>query len=87
MALGLDYSTLYVLVTTEDDSSGWMKTVYKLSIGTDEDDDDDDREEASSGAEKGDVTVLYQRSSTDCKDDMNTSSSSTSGYKLAVDEK
>jgi len=89
MALGLDYSTLYVLVTTEDSPSSWMKTVYKLSLGTDEDDDDDESEGTSSGSKKGDVSVLYQMSSTDCKEvsDNTSASSSTSGSKLAVDEK
>ena len=90
MALGLDYSTLYVLVTTEDSPSSWMKTVYKLSLGTDEDDDeDDDSDETSSGFKKGGVSVLYQMSSTDCKEvnDNTSASSSTSGSKLAVDEK
>jgi len=87
MALGLDYSTFYVLVTTEDSPSSWMKTVYKLSLGTD---DDEDGEEAGSGAEKGDVSILHQMSSTDCKevnDNTSSSPSSTSGSKLAVDEK
>ena len=88
MALGLDYSTLYVLVTIEDSPSSWMKTVYKLSLSTDDEDDEDEDSEVAtrSVAKKGGVTVLYQMSSTECKE-ANTSSSTTSGSKLAVDEK
>ena len=90
MALGLDYSTLFVVVTTETsttDDSGWIKTVYKLSLGAD-DDIIEDGIDSTDGGDSG-TTILYQmNSSTDCKVPVKPyKSTTTSGSKLSVDEK
>lgn len=91
MALGLDYSTLFILVTSQTNGhSGGTKTVYKLSISA-EDDDDEDNDEDNVEGDENYATILYQMTSADCKDNAGDTRHddmySSSGSKLAVDEK
>ena len=92
MALGFDYSTVFILVTSQtNDQPGWTKTVYKLSISA-EDDDDEDNDGDNVEEDENYVTILYRMTSTDCKDNhagdaRHDDLYSSSGSKLAIDEK
>ena len=91
MALGLDYSTLFILVTSQTNGhSGGTKTVYKLSISA-EDDDDEENDQDNVEGDENHATILYQMTSAGCKDNAGDARHddmySSSGSKLAVDEK
>jgi len=89
MALGSDLATLFVLVTARTNPSGWTKTVYKLRLGAEEDDEDSDDESGDKAENDADeVTVFYEMTSVDCKDNgVDGDPYSSIGSKLAVDEK
>jgi len=85
MALGADLSTLFVLVTTETSHFGKTKRVYKVRLSADEDDQDSD----DGGSDKADddddeFTVFHEVNASHCESNGRDSSS---GSKLAVDEK
>lgn len=82
LALGSDYSMLYILV-----ASPVGKTVYRLSLDSDEDDDGAPSDDPNKGERVG-ASVFYSMSYGDCEEDQlayNDYASSSVGSKLAVD--
>ncbi|KAL9183915.1 hypothetical protein ACHAXT_004771 [Thalassiosira profunda] len=85
MALGSDFSTLYVLVNKQSTSTaGWTKTLYKLPLGSDDDDEEEEGGEEAGDADR-DATALYEMSAESCKN--SAGAAPAVGSKLAVDEK
>lgn len=88
LALGSDYSTLYVLVTTQQTATGpgWTKTLYKLHIGSDDEDEDDEEGDAAEATDE--FTAIYNMTSSNCKGgNIDGDVQSSIGSKLTVDEK
>lgn len=86
LALGSDYSVLYILVATP---SG--KTVYQLSLDSDEDDEEDDGSGGTTGEGlKEGVSVFYKMASENCGNDRTVEAKGANlsvGSKLSVDAK
>ena len=85
LALGLDYSVLYILVATP---SG--KAVYQLSLDSDEDDEDDGSGGTTGEALKEGVSVFYKMASENCGNDRTVEAKGANlsvGSKLSVDAK
>ena len=90
MTLGLDFSTLYVLVV-KDHIGGWTKMLHKVPLGSD-DEDEEDSEDDDGGKTKSNkqgITLLYEMTSSDCGNDDATSyvDYASVGSKLTIDEK
>lgn len=95
MTLGLDFSTLYVLVV-KDHIGGWTKMLHKVPLGTDDEDEedsednDDDDDGKKTKSNKQGITLLYEMTSSDCEnDDANPRyvDYDSVGSKLSIDEK
>jgi hypothetical protein len=85
LALGSDYSVLYILVATP---SG--KTVYQLSLDSDEDDEDDGSGGTTGEGLKEGVSVFYKMASENCGSDQTVEAKGANlsvGSKLSVDAK
>ncbi|KAL3771451.1 hypothetical protein ACHAW5_000106 [Stephanodiscus triporus] len=91
VALGLDFSNLYVLVSTQTGGGiGWRKMLYMVPIGSNEEDEEDVGDDGVVKTNDGmrGVTLLHEMTSSDCEDDTNSHDIYHSvGSKLAVDEK
>jgi hypothetical protein len=91
MTLGLDFSTLYVLVA-KDYIGGWTKMLYKVRLGSD-DEEEEDSEDYTDGKKttrnKQGISLLYEMTSTDCGTNDATSyvDYASVGSKLTIDEK
>jgi hypothetical protein len=90
MTLGLDYSTLYVLVA-KDYIGGWTKMLYKVRLGSDDEDEEDseDYTDGNKTTSNKQVSLLYEMTSTDCGTNDATSyvDYASVGSKLTIDEK
>ena len=88
LALGSDYSVLYILVATP---AG--KTVYQLSLDSDDDEDDSSRDATSDEPKDGETaiaSVFYSMSFGDCDKDhlvYSGNAYASAGSKLSVDTK
>ena len=90
MTLGLDFSTLYVLVV-KDHIGGWTKMLHKVPLGSDDEDEEDsgDDDGGKTKSNKQGITLLYEMTSSDCGNDDATShvDYASVGSKLTIDEK